>query len=283
MTLGASKTKDGRVVRRNYGNGHGYTIDGQKADGVTTVLGNSVPKPALVGWAAGSVGGLVFDEPDTIESMKKVGRDGFIKAMKEVPSNDRDQAGNKGTAVHKLAEQLARGEEVDVPEYLQGHVDSYLRFRDAFLPEDEMVEAVVVNVKYRYGGTLDSWSHLSRLKEAKDENGSPLCSCKHRCLSLVDIKTNRSGPFGDTCLQLAAYSGASHFIDAAGELREMPKFDHYFVLWLRSDDYDLVPFDVTDRDRKTFLYCQQVHKFTDWKTGRVSKVKGAAVTPPPLG
>ncbi|NKV11056.1 hypothetical protein GS909_07910 [Rhodococcus hoagii] len=30
--------------------GHWYKLDGEKADGVTTLLGNGIPKPALINW-----------------------------------------------------------------------------------------------------------------------------------------------------------------------------------------------------------------------------------------
>lgn len=38
------------IARRNHGRNHSYTVDGQKVPGVTTIIGNGLPKPALVAW-----------------------------------------------------------------------------------------------------------------------------------------------------------------------------------------------------------------------------------------
>lgn len=282
---GAPKSNDKRLERRNYGTGHGYKIDGVKADGITTILNGSIPKGALVGWAAGAVAEMVYDDPEwVLDAAKRFGRDGFVKAMKEVPSNDRDSAARRGTEVHKLAELAGRGEEVEVPDELAGHFDAYLDYREHHEPADEMFEVVVANLKYKFMGTLDAWAHLPNLKglmvQYPEQGAKPLCECEHRCLTLTDIKTSRSGPFGDTGLQLTGYSYAEVYIDAAGEIRDMPHFDHHVVIWLRSDGWELIPFDIQPADFRTFLYCQQVARFTDWKKGRTATIKGEALALP---
>lgn len=293
---GAKKSLDGRIQRRNYGRGHGYLIDGTKAEGVTGILGGSVPKNALVGWAAGAVGQFVYDEPEeTVRMAQRMGAEAFVKAMKEVPSNDRDQAANKGTAVHKMAELIARGEEVDVEDYLAGHVDSYLDFREHHRPRKEMLEVVVAHLKYRYAGTTDGWAHMPMLKgmmatfpEWTDLKGNRrggrkiMCEHDYECLTLLDIKTSRSGVFSETAYQCCAYGYATHYIDAAAHVREMPKIEHYVSLWLRSDGWELIPFDVCDDDHRTFLYMQQVARATDWKNGRFATIRGEALPIPML-
>jgi hypothetical protein len=45
-------TDPGFTGRKNHGRGHTYYINGTKVDGVTTIIGNGLPKPALVNWAA---------------------------------------------------------------------------------------------------------------------------------------------------------------------------------------------------------------------------------------
>lgn len=285
---GAKKSVDGRITRRRYGaTGHGYLIDGVKADGVTGILDGSMPKKALIGWAAGNVASFVYDDPEqTLQMAKRLGKDAFVKAMKELPTQDRDLAAKRGTEVHKLAELAARGEEVDVPNELAGHFDAYMDFRLRHQPRNEMLEVVVAHLKYRYGGTLDAWAHLPMLKGMMVEypGGQRKVFCNHdyECLTLVDTKTSRSGVYSETGLQTAAYGYATHYIDAAGNVREMVKIDHYVSLWLRSDGWDLIPFDVTEKDWKIFLYCQQVARFTDWKKGRSATIKGEALPLPPL-
>jgi hypothetical protein len=50
--------------RVNSGRGHSYLLDGQKVDGVTTVIGNGIPKPALINWAAGTIASYVGERLD---------------------------------------------------------------------------------------------------------------------------------------------------------------------------------------------------------------------------
>ena len=41
--------------RINHGRGHYYEVDGHRVDGVTTVIGDGIPKPALIDWASRTV------------------------------------------------------------------------------------------------------------------------------------------------------------------------------------------------------------------------------------
>jgi hypothetical protein len=295
MTVyGAHKSVDGRVERRNYGKGHGYKIDGEKCQGVTGVMDHAVPKPALVGWAAGAVAAEIYDDLRSVlddpngelekafyvRAIEKQSRDAFIASMKGVPYNERDEAARRGTEVHKLAEELALGKEVNVPEALVGHVDSYLLFEKQWNPTNVYVELVVGHFLARYMGTLDMLAHLGALR------GRPLftpdgrdltCRCEDECLSLVDIKTNKSGPFGDTMYQLAAYQNAEFYIDSDGNIQPMPEVRHCFVLWLRADGYDLTPYDITPDDFKAFRHAQVV---AHTNSVRTRNVKLPALAPP---
>ena len=58
-----------RLERRNYGRGHGYKIDGYKVPGVTTVLGESLPKPALIDWAARTTAAAAVDRWDELGAL----------------------------------------------------------------------------------------------------------------------------------------------------------------------------------------------------------------------
>lgn len=271
--------------RQNHGRGHSYYLDGEKAVGVTTVL-NALPKPALVPWAAGAVGEFVAEAIDHVDGhyladrlvtelgaaardLNKAWPDKFSRTkaaevMKALPYRERDAAANKGTRVHDLAERLAAGDEVEVPDELVGHVDSYLRFRDEWEPYDEVTEFVVINrgVRPAYMGTAD----LECRFRAAPELG--------RCL--VDIKTNRSGPFGEVALQLAAYRYAESRLTPDGDEEEMPEFDNCLVLWVRADGYDLVPFTAGPREFRDFQYVAQVYEFTQ----RDRSLRGDALLPP---
>ncbi|HRE00728.1 MAG TPA: hypothetical protein PLV68_05480, partial [Ilumatobacteraceae bacterium] len=48
--MAAKKAPATRI--QNYGKGHGYFLDGEKVRGVTTIIGDGIPKPALLDWSA---------------------------------------------------------------------------------------------------------------------------------------------------------------------------------------------------------------------------------------
>jgi hypothetical protein len=275
-----------RIIKR--GNGHSYELDGAKVPGVTTVLNNGVPKPALVGWAARTVAEYVIDRLTLIEGQviadelladlrtyndtrryperlsDGLPRIGLTKVLGTVQYAERDQAANKGTAVHNLAEQLARGDEVDVPDELTGHVDSYLRFLDEWHPSNAILERVVVNRRWRYMGKFDLIAEFP-------SHGR----------GLLDIKTSRSGPFEDTALQLAGYRFAETMLEGDVEV-PMPKVDWCGVVWVRADGYDVYRFEVTEDVFRVFLYAKQVGEWLDRDAGGCKDVKSEALPAPEL-
>lgn len=272
--------------RVNRGRGHSYLLDGEAADGVTTIIGDGMPKPALVGWAAGTVGEFVADRlqlvdghylaDDVVAELRRIGverdrpippeglpRVKIADGFKGLPYYDRDKAGNRGTEVHRIAQRLAEGEEVQVPDELVGHVDAYLRFREEWGPYDEIVEFVGANRTHRYMGTGDL---ICRLRAAPELG---LCE--------IDLKTNRSGPFGEVGLQLAAYRYFEAIVDEDGNEAVMPEIDSTLCLWVRADGYDLYPFEAGPAEFRTFLYVQQVARFAKVRS---REVKGEALQAP---
>lgn len=295
--------------RQKYGNGHGYFIDGRKAPGVTTLL-RGVPKN-LTGWAAGLVGDFVLDRlkivdghviaDELLDDLRKMAattgkfpkqipdwrrseklgmaelRDyGFV--FKGMPFVKRDEAGNRGTEVHKLAQRLAEGEEITVPEELVGHVDAYLKFRDDWEPYDEQVEFVVVNRTASYMGTGDLLCRLARAPELG--------------LCLIDLKTSK-GVYDETGLQLAGYRYGESIVDEDGNEQPMPEVDSTLCLHVRSDGYDLIPFVAERPEQRVMLYAGQVQGFLEANSWDQSKpapawvnpeaarrVKGEALAPP---
>jgi len=240
-----------RVAR---GSGHGYFLDGLKALGVTTALGEGFPKPALINWAANATADYATDHWDELAELSPSARNAKLRKARY---EDRDAAGNAGTAVHSLALKLAVGEEVVVPEALRGHVDSYLRFADEWEPLELLAEIVVVNRRFRYMGTLDLIAEL---------DGE---------LWLLDFKTARSGVFAENALQLAGYRYAEHYIGADGEEHPLPAVDRCGVIHIRSDGYDLIPVEAGEAEWRIFLYALQIARWRDDPA-----VVGEALEPP---
>jgi hypothetical protein len=247
----------GSTRRTDRGRSHSYALDGAKVDGVTTILSKALPKPALVPWAAKETAGFAYDSLSLIQQMK---RDEAVDFLKGAPYRDRDRNANRGTEVHKLAQQLASGHEIEVPDELAGHVDSYLRFLDDWQPSEELLERSVYSRQWRYAGTLDM-----------------LCQLPGYGQALLDIKTNRSGPFGETALQMAAYANADFMLGDKREELPLPEIDFYGVVWVRADDYDLYPFQVTEQEWKAFLHLRWM---AWWIDEREKKVKGDALYRP---
>lgn len=208
---------------RSFGRATHWYVDanGLKVPGVTSILSDGLPKPALVGWGIKSVAEYAIDHWDELAEEKPSDR---LKTLKGSPYADRDAAANRGTAVHALAEQLVHGVEVDVPDELAGHVEAYVQWLDHWQPEPVLVERTVVNYTVGYAGTFDLIVDIPGLGRV-----------------LADIKTNRSGVYGDTGLQLAAYRYAEKYVADDGSEQPMPPVDLAAVVHVRADGCDFVP------------------------------------------
>ncbi len=228
--------------RVNRGGGHSYYLDGDSTFGVTTALGEGFPKPGLIGWAANATRDYAVDHWDELAAMGPAER---IKVLSKARYEDRDQAGNAGTQVHTLAQKLAAGDEVDVPEFLTGHVDAYLRFVDEWNPRERIVEGIGINRRFGYMGTLDVVGDLA------DSHSW-----------LIDYKTARSGVFAENALQLAGYRNFETVLVNGVEV-PMPAVERTGVLWLRSDGYDLVPVEAGAEEFRVFLYALGIARWRD--------------------
>lgn len=231
------------VTRRiDRGRGHTYLLDGEKADGVTWVLSNGVPKPALIDWAARTTASYAIDHWAELDPLKPSER---LRTLERARWADRDTAAVRGTAVHTLALSLASGAEVDVPEHLTGHVDAYLRFIEEWDAAELLTEVVILNRRHRYMGTLDVITGLADGKRW-----------------MLDWKTSASGIYPEAALQLSAYRNAEAYINADGEEEPLPEVDATGCVWLRADGYDLVPVETGPDVFRSFLYAQQIARFT---------------------
>ncbi len=241
--------------RRDYGRGHAYYLGDRKLDGVTTILSKGLPKPALVNWASKTAAELAVNEWDSLAELPIAER---LKRIAGAPNAARDAAAVKGTRVHALADKLANGEEVEVPDELAGHVDACVKFLDEWDVQTVYTERPVYHEKYLYAGTFDLLAMLGGK------------------VWLLDFKTNKSGAFGDTAFQLAAYRNATHFEHPNGGTSTMPKVEECGVVWIRSDGYDLYPYHVDASVFRQFLYIQQTARAAE----DCRDYRGDALLPP---
>lgn len=195
-----------------YQKSHRYRLDGSWVPGVTTLIKKGLPKPALPYWSAKMVAEWVADNPDLTEDLKRLGGRGpAVAYLKELPWQKRDDAAIRGTDVHALAERLAHGEEVEVPEHLAGHVQGYVDWLDANQPEVLLTERPVASRQWRYAGTFDLVAKLDGVTW------------------LLDVKTS-SGVYGSTALQLTAYGNAEFYLAEDGTEQPLPAIERYGVL-----------------------------------------------------
>lgn len=250
-------TAPGLTRRLNHGRGHRYMLDGHDCDGVTTIIRDGVPKPALVRWAGRVTAGYALDHWSELAELGVAER---LRKLEGAPWAERDTQAIRGTQVHSLAQRLAHGETVNVPEPLVGHVDAYLAFVRDWAPRERLVEAVVGNRQRRYMGTLDLVADLADLKTW-----------------ILDFKTTASGVYSESAMQLAAYRFAEFYLGDGGQEMPLPSIDAAGVVWLRADGYDLVPVDAGPETFRAFLYAQQVAAFV--RADRERYV-GEALLPP---
>lgn len=247
-----------RKEGKSFGRATHWYVDanGLKVPGVTTLLGDGLPKPALVGWGIKSVAEYAVDHWDEVAALSPSER---LKVLKGSPYADRDAAANRGTAVHALAEQLVQGVEVDVPDELAGHVESYVKFLDDWQPEPVLVERTIVNYTIGYAGTFDLVANVPGIG-----------------LVLADVKTNRSGVYGDTAFQLAAYRYAEFYVAEDGTEQPMPEVVGCYVIHVRADGYDFVPLEAGPAQFTEFRHIARVARAAQAAKGYV----GEALTPP---
>lgn len=250
------------IVCKNHGNWHSYTIDGKKALGVTTAL-KGIPKDeALKRWAAKLVAEHAVDNIYDVKRMlDSGGRNPTVYFLKELPNQKRDDAAVRGTAVHKFAEQIIKGEEVEVPEHLASYVEGYLHYLEDFNPTTVHEELIVASREHMIAGRLDS---------IQDIPGFGRC--------LVDYKTS-NGVYGETALQVAAYRHMEVYVDDEGDEHPMLPVDRTFVLHIQPGDYSLIPVQAGPDEFAKFLKARDNY-VANVQSRKLDKLLGEPLDPP---
>lgn len=252
-----------RIVRKDNGRNHFYVdldADGERVPGVTTILDQGLPKKALINWAGNATAEYAIDQWDALTPLTPSAR---LKKLQGGRYEAKDEAANRGTQVHKLGERLIAGERVVVPDLLRPYVDSYVRFMDEFQLRARYVEAVVYSETHRYVGTLDIFGDIL-LPDMPEYDDLPRDADGFVCDCLIDAKTNRSGIFGETALQLAGYRFAEFMQPDPSNPEtafDMPHVAWTGAVWVRPNGYSLIPVAAGEEQHRAFLYAQQVGIF----------------------
>jgi hypothetical protein len=233
------------TFRRKYGSGHSYTLDGEpRIKGVTTMMKGlgGPPESYFTKFTAGHA----VDNWDRLAGLPPSER---LEEIAGATKARFSSAAVRGTAVHKLAEALAKGEEVAVPDHLRGHVEACIQFLDDYQVQPVVTEAALFSRKHKYAGSADLFGTAVK----------PLTEARTRILA--DWKTNASGPWGSVAFQLAGYRYADFMLSGDGgrdsEELPVPEVDECWCIWLRADGYDVYQMDATPEVHRQLLYIDQ--------------------------
>lgn len=258
------------VTRRRHGQGWTFTDErGMKVPGVTSLMRDGIPKPALTNWLVETTADYALDNwPELSELPFSERRKRLMKARYAAS----DKAKARGSQVHKMAEKLIVGDPVAIPEGLEGYVQAAVDFMDEFDVEPVHVEFTCYSERNQHAGLGDL---IADLLNPDDFEPDPTLRGRERWL--LDYKTSDSGVFGETALQLAGYRFSEFLMGDDGIEVGMPEVDRCGVVHLRRNGtYALVPVIVTEAEYRQFLYAQQTALWLETSRSLV----GDPVAPP---
>ncbi len=171
---------------------YGYTIDGNFYRRVTTLVGG-IPKPWLGGWAAKMVAEFAVEHRDAWLDLPKTDA---LKLLKGAPWSKRDDAGDRGTAIHDTIEAFVKKRPApdglsDDEAACANAAAEFLRARDSHILACELT---VYSPTHGYAGTLDLWDI--------DQDGVPW---------ILDWKSSAS-IYAEHAVQQTAYQNAEFAI-----------------------------------------------------------------------
>jgi hypothetical protein len=220
------------IVRRNYGLGHGYKVDGRKFPGVTTISG-MIKSEGLMGHSGKATARYAVNNWGDLAELPYGDR---LEELYKAGWSERDEAAGRGTEIHALGAALAAGHEVHPPEDLWGHVNSYRRWLDYVDPELVATEVVVANRAVRYCGTADLVADLPAMRLFGA--GSYIAAGRW----LLDLKSGRSGVWPEHAVQLCGYRWAEVYVAADGTERPVADLgiEYTGVVRVTADGAELV-------------------------------------------
>jgi hypothetical protein len=180
----------------------------------------------------------------------------MVQALKGVPWEKRDAAAVRGTDVHALAEKIIHGQDAEVPDYLLGYVEGYVRFLEEFDVQPVLTEQPVASREFRYGGKFDAIVTLGR---------GPW---KGRTV-LADWKSSR-GVYGETALQTAAYASAEFYAPDADTELPMPDIDATGVVHVEEGLSTFYPLSSSPAE---ITECFRVYRHVAYIANRIDWIK----------
>lgn len=168
----------------------------------------------------------IVDRPHELDGLDV---DAVTARLNEVNKAGLTSAGSRGTAIHQLAECIAKGSPLPM---LIDSAKPYIPALEAFIADHSptflLTEGVVINRTLSYGGTFDAILQIAGKNY------------------LVDWKTRSKdhGAYPEEGAQLAAYANAEYVIvEEHGVARRdtLPTLDGYLIISLHPSGYRLYP------------------------------------------
>lgn len=189
----------------------GYKVDGVFYRRVTTMLGG-YPKPWLGTWAAKEVAQFAYDHREAWLNLPETDA---VKLLKGAPWSKRDDAADRGTAVHQAVEAVIRNTAI---EGLKNEdelncaiaVETFLKERASRILG---VEITVFNRTIGYAGTLDLWDI--------DSAGTSW---------ILDWKTS-GDVYVDHAIQQAAYLNAEYAVVQSRQVGDKEEWIGKVIPW----------------------------------------------------
>lgn len=238
----------GRVdyTTRNGRESHYYLLDGEKVEGVTSIIKGGTPRPeALQRWDRAQGAQAAVDQKRIWSKMEPEAAVKFIASRSDETLHE---AANRGTTVHGWADVFATTGALpsDVPDHLAGRAEAFETFVQTWCPEYLLVEKVVFNNLHLYAGTLDAVCVLPGLGN-----------------TLIDYKTAKR-VYQENALQLAAYRYATFWIgDDDGVRYGLPRIDVCAVVLLNDDGtHSVTPVTAGRMEFATFLKAKALYEFS---------------------
>lgn len=215
----------------------------------TTVLKIIYSFP-LERWKLEGVAKRALRDLDILATLRERGDDDAAIRLLLDSRDESAAARDRGTNFHEWAEHRNRGEELPPPDGLVGEANGYHRWLDSTKPKWLAVEALVANLQYGYGGTLDG-----------------ICAIDGQ-VWLIDLKTSKSVAdqkgrvWDDYRMQLAAYANAEFIGRPNDEKRyRIPAIERYGIVHVTPTETRLIEAAVTRADWLAFLQALALYRY----------------------
>lgn len=240
--------------------------------GVTSIIDNGIPKPALMGWAVKETALYAIQNLDILkahvakdldehgrlpvfdEKTRKPTTEGCLEAYKLLWNSryaGKERAAKLGSDIHEAIEAYVLDKPMpEWPDEIAPYLENAVKFLTDFEVVVEMTEASVYNRTQKYAGTLDMIATIGEERW------------------LIDFKTG-SGVYPEAALQMAAYAHAEFIGKPDRTEHEMPTIDRAAIVHLQPDGYKFIPVRIDEQVFLFFQYAREVFRWCEFASKEV--------------